>query len=223
MKSINGPTSERVLLRFDLSGMAGQGVDVVGDATITLNVATGSPTGLEYRFYEIAPANAGWQESTNNTVHNPTTASVKANNGDPTWYYKSIDATLDPTTTTAATDTTSLKWASGQTTTGPIGSNPEGYANTGGLWNNIDLVDQDLSTPVTSYLDIKFNMDPVASATLPASGAVNFTIPEAMIQSWIDNPAANAGLLGRFHDVNALVWVLEFRVGDCFGTTHSYL
>lgn len=203
IKSINSPSAYRNLLRFDLSGMSGQNVDVLGDATITLTISSAQGANFDYSLYEIAAANAGWQESTNNTTHNPSApySGVNANNGDPTWFYKSIDTVNNTSTTAAVDDTTSTKWASEQVSKGPAGSNPEGYANTGGLWNWIDLVDQDpVNTPVSSYLDMANGMlEPVATSTVSGvvGTTVTFTIPEAMIQSWIDNPAANAGLLGR--------------------------
>lgn len=187
----SGGGSRRSLLRFDLSGMSGQNVQVTTDATITLRGSGGS-TGLTVGLYEIAPANAGWQESTLDTNNSPSAA----NNGDPTWFYKSIDATL-PWNTSVAADTTSVKWASGHVNIGNAGSNPEGYANTGGLWNDIDLIDQNPGTAVTSYLDMDANMDPVATAIYPGSALYTFTIPAAMIQDWIDNPGDNAGLLVR--------------------------
>ena len=200
-RSANTGTNERVLHRFDLSGMTGQGVTVTGNGTITLTTATVNGLAADYKLYQIAAGNAGWQESTLNIVHNPSTAAVPANNGDPTWFYKSID-TNSPNTpqTLAAADTTSVKWLSGQTSTGGNGSNPEGYANTGGLWNWIDLVDQEPSTVASSYTTMN-NMDPVATASLAASTPqftqIAFTIPAAMIQAWIDDPSTNAGLLGR--------------------------
>ena len=202
IKAITGSTAYRDLIRFDLSAMAGQGVDVLGDATLTMTVSSAQGYYFDYSLYEIAPANAGWQESTNNTTHNPTSpySGVNANNGDPTWFYKAIDASLDPNTATAATDTTSVKWASEQVSVGPVGSNPEGYANTGGLWNWIDLVDQDPSTVADDYLDMSNGLlEPVSTGTITGGvgTTVSFTIPEAMIQSWIDNPADNAGFLGR--------------------------
>jgi hypothetical protein len=180
-------------------------IDVTGDATLTLTSAGGA-TGAEYRLYQIASANAGWVESTNNTGLNPSTAATKSHDGDPTWWYKSIDnATYAATTgvnTSNTDDTISIKWASGQTNQGNAGSNPEGYANTGGLWNSIDLVDQNPATVASNYLTMG-NMDAVASGTLPALNAtVSFTIPEALVQSWINNPARNAGLLGRYVNNN---------------------
>ena len=218
MKALRAGSNERNLIRFDLSGMTGQGVTVTSDATLTLTVSSGTLT-VPYGLYEIAPANAGWQESTNNTAHNPTTpySGVNANNGDPTWFYKSIDATL-PVTTTAAADTTSVKWASQQVSVGPVGSNPEAYANTGGLWNWIDLVDQDPSTVVNNYLDM-YNglLEPVASSsgTYATGSTVTFTIPKEMIQSWIDNPADNAGLLGKQMANGSLMgfWTQESGTG----------
>ncbi len=201
-----GGGSEHILLRFDLSAMSGQGVHVTGNATLTLTSAGGSTTS-DYGLYQIAPANAGWTESTNNCLLFPTNTNPayqnKSNQGDPTWFYKSIDnATYAATTgwqTTAAQDTTSVKWASGQTSVGSPGSDPESYANTGGLWNWIDLVDQDPSTVADSYLNMPTNMDPVDSEPFPVLlGTMNFTIPAAMIQDWIDNPSRNAGLLGRY-------------------------
>lgn len=201
-----GGGSEHVLLRFDLSAMSGHGIHVTGDATITLTSAGGSTT-ANYGLYQIASANAGWVESTNNCLLFPTNTNPmyqnKSNQGDPTWFYKSIDnATYAATTgfqTTAAQDTTSVKWASGQTSLGNPGSDPESYPNTGGLWNWIDLVDQNPSTPATDYLSMLTNMDPVDSEAFPILlGTATFTIPAAMIQSWIDHPADNAGLLGRY-------------------------
>jgi hypothetical protein len=206
VRGSNGPSAIRTLYRFDLSGMSGQGVQVTGDATLTLTSAGGFPN-ADYAVYQMASANAGWVESTNNTLNFPTNSDPnfqnKSNHGDPTWWYKSIDnATYAGTTgfqTTTDQDTTSTKWASAQASLGNPGSNPEGYANTGGLWNPIDLVDQDPSTVASNYLTMG-NMDPVASAPFPALllGTVNLTIPAAMVQSWIDDPASNAGLLGRF-------------------------
>lgn len=185
--------------------MSGQNVQVTGDATLTLT-ANGSPTNFTYGLYQIAPANAGWVESTNNPTNFPSdpTYPNKSNQGDPTWFYKSIDnATYAATTgfqTTSVQDTTSIKWASGQTTPGGAGSNPEGWANTGGLWNPIDLVDQNPATVASDYLSMG-NMDPVATAVYP-DGVIfatsTFTIPAALIQSWINNPSQNAGLLGKF-------------------------
>jgi hypothetical protein len=218
--------SYRNLLRFDLSGMSGQGVDVLGNATLTLTISTFEPNaiGIEYSLYQIAAGNAGWQESTNNTGHNPSSPAfgINANNGDPTWFYKSIDATL-PVTIAAANDTTSTKWLSGHTTKGGAGSNPEGWVNTGGLWNPWDLVDQDPNTAVpldgTYYLNMG-NMDPVTVAVTPLSGVgavgstMTFTIPEAMIQSWIDSPADNAGLLGRSGALNIPSSALGFSSKD---------
>jgi hypothetical protein len=199
-KAFNGPTSQRALYRFDLGGMSGQNVTVVGNATLTLTGYTETAAGF-YALYQIAAANAGWQESTNiltPTAFNATTATNKANNGDPTWFYKSIDTINNTPTTPASADTTSTKWASGQTSVGNSGSNPEGYANTGGLWNWIDLVDQDPSTVVNNYVDMANGLlEPVAYAPFVNGGTMTFTIPQAMVQSWIDNPAANAGLLGR--------------------------
>jgi hypothetical protein len=123
---------------------------------------------------------------------------VYALDGNPTWWYKSIDTDAPNTSfTTSAADTTSTKWLSGQVSLGNQGSNAEGYANTGGLWNPIDLVDQNPATVASNYLTMG-NMDPVASATVSAVGAYTFIIPAAIIQSWIDNPSANAGLLGRW-------------------------
>lgn len=206
IRSYNGPTGIRDLLRFNLSGMSGQGVDVVGDATLTLTASNSTASTVQYWVYQIAAANAGWVESTNALTpssHNPTTATNKANNGDPTWWYMSIDTVNNLPTSDIASDTTSIPWASGQVARGNDGSNPEGYANTGGLWNWIDLVDQDPSTPVASYLDMAAGkLEPVAkSGAYPGSGGtpntITLTIPEAMVQSWIDNPSANAGLLGR--------------------------
>ncbi|MCC7086617.1 MAG: hypothetical protein IT427_16585 [Pirellulales bacterium] len=201
-----GRGSAHSLRRFDLSAMSGQGVHVTGNATLTLTSAGGSTT-ADYGLYQIAPANAGWTESTINCLLFPTNTNPayqnKSNQGDPTWFYKSIDnATYAATTgwqTTAAQDTTSVKWASEQTSIGNPGSDPESYANTGGLWNWIDLVDQDPSTVADSYLNMPTNMDPVDSEPFPILlGTANFTIPAAMIQSWIDNPGQNAGLLGRY-------------------------
>ncbi len=205
VRGANGPSNIRTLFRYDLSGMSGQGVDVTGDATLTLTSAGGSPSAI-YALFQIAAANAGWVESTNNVLNFPTNTDPsyqnKSNNGDPTWWYKSIDnATYAGTTgfhTTTEQDTTSIKWASGQASLGSPGSNPEGYANTGGLWNPIDLVDQNPATVASDYLTMG-NMDPVASATFPILlGTASFTIPEAMVQSWIDDPSSNAGLLGKF-------------------------
>lgn len=215
-RAYNGSTNIRDLLRFNLSGMSGQGVDVVGDATLTLT-SGGTASTVQYRIYEIAAANAGWVESTNGTGHNPTTAATKANNGDPTWWYKSIDTVNNLPTSDIASDTTSIPWASGQVArSGVDGSNPEGYANTGGLWNWIDLVDQNPATVANSYLTMN-NMDAIASAAYPASGTtITLTIPEAMVQSWIDNPSANAGLLGRATGAA----FLDFRSSE-FGTASA--
>ncbi|MCA9260430.1 MAG: hypothetical protein KDA61_14560 [Planctomycetales bacterium] len=203
VRSSTGPSNLRTLYRFDLSAMSNKGVEVLGDAVLTLTSA-GGITGGTYNLYQIADANAGWVESSNNITLNPSSASFpnKSNQGDPTWWYKSIDNdTYAATTgfqTTNDVDTTSVPWASGQTNLGPPGSNPEGYANTGGLWNPIDLVDQDLSTEASDYLTM-YNMDPVASSDLPALDlAATFVIPQAMIQRWIDEPNNNAGLLGRY-------------------------
>jgi hypothetical protein len=202
-RAINASSNERNLWRFDLSGMSGQNVEVTSDATLTLT-SGGGATGFTYKLFQIAAANAGWVESTNNITLNPSSASFpnKSNNGDPTWWYKSIDNATYAGTTGFATsnvqDTTSIPWASGQTSQGNAGSSPEGYANTGGLWNPIDLVDQNPATVASNYLTMG-NMDPVASGTVPANGvAVSFMIPKAMVQSWIDNPGSNAGLLGRY-------------------------
>jgi hypothetical protein len=198
IKAVNGSTNLRTLLRFDLSGLTGQFVTVTGDATMTLTVSGAEGPGYFYNFYQIAAANAGWANSSNNSGLNPTSAAVKANNGDPTWWYKSIDTVNNLPTATIEQDTTSVPWASMQVArSGVDGSSPEGYANTGGLWNWIDLVDQDPETVADSYLTM-FNMDPLTQATFPASGQVTFTIPQAVIQSWIDNPADNAGMLGRY-------------------------
>jgi hypothetical protein len=200
-RTINGPTGERSLYRYDLSGLTGKGISVTGDATLSfiVNGGTGASTGAAYALYQIASANAGWVEGNNVNSHNPTTAVSRAHNGDATWFYKSIDTVNNLSTTTAAADTTSVKWASGQASVGVAGSNAEGYANTGGLWNPIDLIDQDLSTPATSYLNMDAAMDPVALADAGDPAAtMTFNIPRAMVQNWIDNPTANAGLLGRF-------------------------
>ncbi|MCA9260429.1 MAG: hypothetical protein KDA61_14555 [Planctomycetales bacterium] len=195
-RAINGSTNTRALWRFDLSGMSGKNIDVTGDAVLTLT-SSAAASAVMYHLYQIAPANAGWQESTNAIGLNPTTAAVRANDGDPTWWYKAIDTDANSDTTLPSEDTTSVLWASGQAAIGGIGSNAEGYANTGGLWNPIDLIDQDPSTIASDYLTMG-NMDPVASSELPANGTTtSFIIPEAMIQSWIDDPASNAGLLGR--------------------------
>lgn len=213
-KLINGSTYERSMLRFDLSGLTGKGITVTSGATITLTSyiteapATISSGTATYNLYQIAPANAGWVESTNNTALNPSTAAVGANNGDPTWWYKSIDTVHNDDLTPPPLDTTSVTWASGHVSLGGAGSNPEGYANTGGLWNPIDLVDFNPATPVTDlaagenpstyYVRMDSRMDPIASAPYNGLGTtMTFTIPASMIQSWIDNPGANAGLLCR--------------------------
>jgi hypothetical protein len=214
--------SYRNLLRFDLGAMSGQGVDVLGNATLTLTLTTLEPNapGYEYYLYQIAAGNAGWQESTNNTAHSPTSpaSGISANTGDPTWFYKSIDASL-PATTAAANDLTSTKWLSGHVTKGGAGSNPEGYRYTGGLWNPWDIVDQNPSTVVplddTYYVNMD-KMDPVAFAIAPATSGstMTFTIPEAMIQSWIDSPADNAGFLGRFGAANIPISAIGFASKD---------
>ena len=84
-----GSGSEHVLYRFDLSAMGGQGVTVTSDATLTLTSAGGT-AGKMYGLYQIAPENAGWQESTNNNLLFPTNTDpnyqTKSNNGDPTWW-----------------------------------------------------------------------------------------------------------------------------------------
>lgn len=215
IRAYNGPTGIRDLLRFNLSGMSGQGVDVVGNATLTLT-SSGSASTVQYRIYQIAAANAGWVESTNTTGHNPTTAANKANNGDPTWWYKSIDTVNNLPTSDIASDTTSIPWASGQVARGNDGSNAEGYINTGGLWNWIDLVDQNPATVANSYLTMG-NMDHISSAVYPASGTtITLTIPEAMVQSWIDDPSSNAGLLGRATGSA----FLDFRSSE-FGTASA--
>ncbi|MCC7086618.1 MAG: hypothetical protein IT427_16590, partial [Pirellulales bacterium] len=65
IRSYNGPTGIRDLLRFNLSGMSGQGVDVVGDATLTLTASNATASTAQYWVYQIAAANVGWVESTN--------------------------------------------------------------------------------------------------------------------------------------------------------------
>lgn len=206
VRGSNSSSAIRTLFRFDLSAMSGQGVQVTGDATMTLTSAGGFPN-ANYGIYQIAAGNAGWVESTNNVLNFPTNSDpnhqTKSNQGDPTWWYMSIDnATYAATTgyqTTNDQDTTSTKWASGQTSLGNPGSNPEGYANTGGLWNPIDLVDQNTSTVASNYLTMG-NMDPVDSGSFPnlPLDKLTLTIPAAIVQSWIDEPGSNAGLLGRF-------------------------
>lgn len=202
-RAVNASSNERNLWRFNLSAMSGQNVQVNGNAKLTLT-SGGGATGATYQLFQIAAANAGWVESTNNIGLNPSSASFpnKSNNGDPTWWYKSIDNATYAGTTGFATsnvqDTSSVKWASGQANQGNAGSNPEGYANTGGLWNPIDLIDQDPLTVASDYLTMG-NMDPVATGAIPANAVtVDFVIPQAMVQSWIDNPGSNAGLLGRY-------------------------
>lgn len=203
LRIANQNTNIRNLLRFDLSAMSGQGVEVTSAGTLVLTKSGGLSAGLTYGVFQIAPENAGWQESTNNLLANPTNTNPsyqnKANQGDPTWFYKSIDATLDPYTTTAETDTTSEKWFSQQTTVAKIGSTPEGYANTGGLWNPIDLIDQDPNTVASNYLTMG-NMDPIDSGEFPdlILDQIVLEIPKEMVQSWIDDPASNAGMLGKF-------------------------
>lgn len=161
-KAQNGPTTLRTLTRFDLAGLAGQNIVVTGNATLKMTVYPDAPGG-DYSLYQIAGANAGWTESTNAvTSLFPSSAPTTANPGDPTWYYKSTDTSYDPATTYPFNDTTSTPWASGHLSVGNAGSNPEGYNQTGGLWNWIDLVDQNPATVANSYLTMG-NMDPVSS------------------------------------------------------------
>lgn len=203
-RTANAGTNERVLHRFDLSGMSGQNVIVTSPGTITLYTGTVPAVTSTYGLFQIAAGNAGWTESTKNIAHNPSTAAAPgANTGDPTWFYKHVDASL-PVTTLSSADTTSEKWLSGYVTAVGNGNNPEGFGApnwSAGLWNNIDLVDQDPSTAVLAPTDMATKMDAVATASVAgatvAGTAITFTIPAAMIQSWIDNPSANAGLLGR--------------------------
>ena len=192
-----GSGTKRLLLGFDLSGMSGQNVVVTSDATVRLRAHAGTAAGQVIKMYEIAGGNAGWTESTKNYVYWPTVGSV-ANNGDPTWYYKSVDTSL-PETTDPSADSSSTKWLSGQVGLGPAGSSPEGYLGLGGLWNEIDLVDQNPATNnYSTPADLEANLDPVATANYPGgTNYMYFTIPASIIQNWIDNPSQNAGLLVR--------------------------
>lgn len=215
--SANASTNYRVLLRFNLGQMAtaaaglGQQVVVTSDAVLHLRTYDAQTAARTVSLYQIASGNAGWRESVKNianpgTPAAPTTlTSTIANEDDPTWYYMQIkNVATAPVTTSTAADTASVKWLSGQVGLSSAGSSPEGILGTGGLFNEIDLVDQNLatndySTPANLYA----NLDPIASATWATGGTaptaqdLQFTIPAAMIQSWIDNPASNAGVLVR--------------------------
>lgn len=185
--------------------------------------------------YQIAKENNGWVAGTRTAsgFTNPTAANqltlAYADNGAATFYYKAVNtAAPNNGTTDIAGDTTSTKWfsaASGNLalTTGAVGSSPSGIGTTGGLWNQWDIVDQNPATPVNSYADMdgalgenmdaidhKLAVDHIDTVGTINVGYVDLTIPAAMIQSWIDNPNDNAGLLFRsFQSGTARVYSSE--------------
>lgn len=155
---VNGPGGARpdrsIILRLDLSGLAGQTV-TPGSVKLRLTQIASYAASLtdidvtNVNAYRILPANAGWNEG--NQTFNSTNLVAP---GDSTWANKSYDAV-----------------------------NPVPWTGSPGL-----------STPGVDY-----DATPVATVAYtfatPVGTVYEFALDSAMVQSWIDSPSTNAGLL----------------------------
>lgn len=222
----SGSGTGRAMISFNLSAYSGP---IIGDANLRLYIYQSDAVN-DLRIFQIAPQNSGWKEV------GPTPLGTEANttNGDgtgdgaATFFYKSIVNTGANTTNTMPSgDTTSTKWHSAQffpggiPAFGGIGGTPSGVATASGLWNQYDLVDANPLTPVNTFADMATKMDELDKA-LPADVQgtyvantsyryVDLTIPQAVMQGWIDDPSSNAGLLIRsYSTARTYIYTSEF-------------